>query len=66
MEEFKKCFSIAILSDTEKCKGEEAGDWESIMKEIDTNKDGFVDFEEFRQHMHGLLKKGEYSLRKNL
>ena len=36
------------------------------MEDIDTNKDGFVDFDEFRQHMHGLLKKGEYSLRKNL
>ena len=57
---------MAILSNTEEQKEQEGGEWETIMKEIDTNQDGFIDFEEFRQHMHELLKKGEFNLRENL
>ena len=48
LEQLKECFQMAILSNTEECKEQEGGEWETIMKEIDTNQDGFIDFEDFR------------------
>lgn len=29
------------------------------------NKDGVIDFEEFKEHMMGLIKKGNFKYRKN-
>uniref|UniRef100_A0A7S3N5D5 EF-hand domain-containing protein n=1 Tax=Euplotes harpa TaxID=151035 RepID=A0A7S3N5D5_9SPIT len=38
-------------------KGQTVNDkaWKQIMKEVDENKDGFIDFEEFKENMSRLL-----------
>ena len=34
-----------------------------LFKEINKKKDGYIDFNEFKDHMMGLIKKGRYERR---
>ena len=48
---------------TEKLKKVNDDQWDELLKGIDKNGDGKIDFEEFQEHMMLLIPKGHYGPR---
>ena len=66
IEELKVCFSYGNFGagvKTERSARVDDDLWEELLADIDKNGDGEIDFDEFSEHMMGLIKKGKYDLR---
>ena len=67
IEELKQCFSYGNLGAG--LNGQQTGErvdeslWDELLADIDKNGDGKIDFDEFTDHMMGLIGKGCYDRR---
>ena len=69
IEELKQCFSYGNLGagfNTEKAERVDDKMWDELIADIDKNDDGKITFEEFKEHMMGLIPKGKYDQRNRI